>query len=209
MSFLASVRERRMIPIVVSYAAAAWIAIEVVDQFVDRGILPDLVYVILLVWFVGGLAAASIIGWNHGEKGDQQFRRGEMILLGVVVAGTLTGTVGAVQRYRAEQAVAGVIDAATGLDPRRLAVLYFDDRSRDGALSFMADGLTESLIDELANVQGLDVVSRNGSAEYRDSGLRPDSIARLLNAGTYVSGSRTRRSVASTLMSYWSRLRPS
>ncbi len=65
-----------MIPIVVSYAAAAWIAIEVVDQLVDRGIIPDLVYLILLVWFVGGLAAATIIGWNHGEKGDQPFTRG-------------------------------------------------------------------------------------------------------------------------------------
>ena len=193
MSFLTSVRERRVIPIVVSYAAAAWIAIEVVDQLVDRGILPDLVYLILLVWFVGGLAAASIIGWNHGEKGDQRFTRGEVSLLGVVIAATLIGTVGTVQSYRAEQAVAGVIDAATGLDPRRLAVLYLEDRSREGELSFMADGLTEGLIDELAMVQGLDVVSRNGSAEYRDSGLRPDSIARLLNAGTYVSGSVERQ----------------
>ncbi|MFV2006972.1 MAG: hypothetical protein ACC667_05975 [Longimicrobiales bacterium] len=193
MSFLASVRERRVIPIVVSYAAAAWIAIEVVDQLVDRGILPDLVYLILLVWFVGGLAAASIIGWNHGEKGDQLFTRGEMMLLGVVIAGTLLGTVGTVQRYRADQAMAGIIDAATGLDPRRLAVLYLEDLSSDGELSFMADGLTEGLIDELAKVQGLDVVSRNGSAEYRDSGLRPDSIARLLNAGTYVSGSVRRQ----------------
>ena len=193
MSLLASVRERRVIPIVVSYAAAAWIAMEVVGSLVERGVLPDLVYLVLLVWFVGGLVAASIVGWNHGKKGDQPFKRGEVTLVGVVIAGTLIGTVGTVQNYRAEQAVAGVIDAATGLDPRRLAVLYLEDRSRDGELSFMADGLTEGLIDELAGVQGLDVVSRNGSAEYRDSGLRPDSIARLLNAGTYVSGSVERQ----------------
>jgi eukaryotic-like serine/threonine-protein kinase len=193
MKLLRSVRERRVIPIVVSYAAAAWIVLEAVDQLVDRGVLPDLAYLVLLVWFLGGLAAAAIIGWNHGEKGDQDFTRGEFALLGLVIIGTLFGTAGTVQRFRAEQAVASVIDAATGLDPRRIAVLYFEDRSRDGDLSFLADGLTEGLIEELAGVQGLDVVSGNGSVQYRDSELPPDSIARLLEAGTYVSGAVEKR----------------
>ena len=193
MGFLESVRQRRVFPIVISYSAAAWIAIEVVDSLVDRGVLPGLVYFVLLVWFVGGLIAATIIGWNHGEKGDQQFTRGEVAILCAVLAGTLIGTLGTVRSYRAGQAVAGALEAASGLDARRLAVLYFEDRSREGELSFMTDGLTEGLIDELSSVQGLDVISRNGSEEYRESDLRADSIARLLNVGTYVSGSVERQ----------------
>jgi serine/threonine-protein kinase len=78
--------------------------------------------------------------------------------------------------------------AAPDADPRRIAVLYFDDRTADRSLGYLADGLTEELIGRLAEVQGLDVVSRNGSAAVRSLRAPRDSIARLLGAGTLVLG---------------------
>jgi serine/threonine-protein kinase len=75
------------------------------------------------------------------------------------------------------------------LDPRRVAVLYFADRSPDSSLGYLADGLTETLIDELSPVRSLDVISRNGVAPFRHSDLPRDSIARTLQAGTLVEGS--------------------
>jgi serine/threonine-protein kinase len=75
------------------------------------------------------------------------------------------------------------------LDPRRVAVLYFDDLSADLELGYLADGLTESLIDELDRVPMLDVVSRNGVSSYRGRELPRDSIARALEAGTLLAGS--------------------
>jgi len=76
-----------------------------------------------------------------------------------------------------------------GLDPRSVAVLYFQDLSGDGSLAPVADGLTEGLIDELSRVSGLNVVSRNGAARYRDSDIPRDSIARALESGSLVTGS--------------------
>ena len=70
-------------------------------------------------------------------------------------------------------------------------MLYFEADEDD--LAYLADGLTEDLIAELATVDGLDVVSRNGTAQYRGSSLAPDSIARALDAGTYVEGFVDRR----------------
>jgi serine/threonine-protein kinase len=60
--------------------------------------------------------------------------------------------------------------------------------SRQEGLSFVADGVTEALIDRLASVRELDVVSRNGVAPYRGAGIAYDSIARALGAGTLVDG---------------------
>ncbi|HWH03388.1 MAG TPA: serine/threonine-protein kinase, partial [Gemmatimonadales bacterium] len=54
-----------------------------------------------------------------------------------------------------------------GPDPRKIAVLYFTDRSNNKSLGYVADGLTEALIHELATVQTLRVVSPNGVAPYR------------------------------------------
>jgi serine/threonine-protein kinase len=78
---------------------------------------------------------------------------------------------------------------STGLDPRRIAVMYFDDDSKTHELSYLADGLTEALITRLTAVSGLDVVSSNGAALYRGGGVAPDSIARALGVGTLVVGS--------------------
>ncbi|MDQ2931540.1 MAG: serine/threonine-protein kinase [Gemmatimonadota bacterium] len=77
---------------------------------------------------------------------------------------------------------------STGLDPRRIAVMYFEDDSKSHELSYLADGLTETLIARLTSVPGLDVVSANGAALFREGGVAPDSIARALSAGTLVVG---------------------
>jgi serine/threonine-protein kinase len=75
------------------------------------------------------------------------------------------------------------------LDPRRIAVLYFEDRSNDGRLAPVATGLTESLIDQLEPVSALDVISKNGVRPYRVSEVDLDSVAIQLRAGTIVRGS--------------------
>ncbi|HEY7861720.1 MAG TPA: serine/threonine-protein kinase, partial [Gemmatimonadaceae bacterium] len=77
---------------------------------------------------------------------------------------------------------------STGLDPRRIAVMYFEDDSKSHDLGYIADGLTEALITRLSAVSGLDVVSTNGASLFRGGGVAPDSIARALNAGTLVMG---------------------
>ncbi len=78
--------------------------------------------------------------------------------------------------------------AVSGPDPSRIAVLYFQSRGGSDSLRYLADGLTEALINELSRVKGLQVISRNGVALYRETAAAPDSIARALKVGTLVSG---------------------
>jgi serine/threonine-protein kinase len=76
----------------------------------------------------------------------------------------------------------------TGPDPKNIAVLYFEDRSADQSLGYLADGFTEALIGELSQVQGLKVISRNGVRQFQGQPVSPDSIARALDVGTVVEG---------------------
>ena len=77
-------------------------------------------------------------------------------------------------------------------DPRRVAVLYFDALTPDALRPEVADGITEDLIDRLGSVRVLRVTSPNGVRPFRGSRVPVDSVARVLQAGTIVSGSVAR-----------------
>ena len=79
--------------------------------------------------------------------------------------------------------------ASGGPDPSSIAVGYFDDLSRDSSLGYLADGLTEALIEQLSGVQALHVVSKSGVSAFRGRGVAPDSIARALQVGSVIQGS--------------------
>ena len=80
-------------------------------------------------------------------------------------------------------------NASSGnLDPKKIAVLYFSDLSPAHQLGYLADGLTESVIDQLEQAS-IDVVSKNGVQQIRQAKLTPDSAAHVLQTGTLVQGS--------------------
>lgn len=190
--FFTRLRERRIVQIVMSVAAGGWIVLTVVGDLVDRSVLPNIIYQVLLVWYVGGLLATVIIGWYHGEKGHQAFTKPEILMLVVVVIGVLTGSAATV-RHELRHGPSIAEASKAGLDLRHIAVMYFADETPDKQSQALADGLTEGLIQQLSQVNGLTVVSANGSEQYRNSDLSPDSIARALKVGTLVEGSVDRR----------------
>jgi adenylate cyclase len=79
---------------------------------------------------------------------------------------------------------------ARAANPNSIAVLYFDNLSRDSADAYLADGLTDELIVRLQHVQRLDVKSRNEVRRFRGSGV-PDSraLGRELHVAWLVNGS--------------------
>ena len=182
MGIISELRERRIVQIVLSYLAAGWVFLEVINQFVERDVLPDVAYFVALVWFLVGIPAALLIGWNHGEKGHQTAPRSEVISL-VVLALLAVGLSG----YTVVRANTPAVDLADyGPDPNRIAVTYFDSEREEHQP--IANGLTEALIDQLSTVPALDVVSRNGVARFQGTDVSRDSIAEALNAGTLVGG---------------------
>jgi eukaryotic-like serine/threonine-protein kinase len=112
-------------------------------------------------------------------------------MIGATVGAILVaaGAVSARVVFQPKHVLAGG-DVTGDADPRHVGVLYFDDESRDGSLRYMADGLTESLIDQLNRVSALDVVSRNGVRPFRGMPFDQvkDSVQRALRVGTLVRG---------------------
>jgi eukaryotic-like serine/threonine-protein kinase len=113
-------------------------------------------------------------------------RRG--LFLGVGALAVLLGVRVTTSWRRSSHAPAANAGAGD-LDPRHIAVRYFEDLSRGQKLGYLADGLTEALIDQLAPISGLQVVSKDGVARYRGTAIPRDSLARALQAGSLIEGS--------------------
>ena len=188
MSLFEEIKERRLLPLMGAYMVSGFVVLEGVDQLISNGLLPDIAYRVALVLYLFGVPGSLSIAWFHGAKGRQQATRSEIVIQTVLVVLALA-TVALVVRNHREETRLAEIAAASGIESTSIAVLYFEDLSPGGELEYVADGLTESLIDQLSEVRSLDVVSRNGVARYRGADVTPDSVARALKVGSLIRGS--------------------
>lgn len=188
MQLLNEIRERRLLPFMGAYMVSGFVGLEGVDQLVGNNLLPALAYRIALVVYLFGVPGSLTIAWFHGAKGRQGFVRTE-IIIHVVLSVLAAATIGLVVRSHRTATRLAEAAASSGLNANSIAVLYFEDFGPGGELSFVADGLTEALIDQLAQVRSLDVVSRNAVLPYRGTDVTPDSVARALKVGSLIRGS--------------------
>jgi eukaryotic-like serine/threonine-protein kinase len=188
MSLFSEIKERRLLPLMGAYMVSGFVALEGVDQLIGNGLIPGIWYRIALILYLYGVPGSLSIAWFHGAKGRQKATRTEIVIQAVLVVLALATAALVVRNQRQENRLADIA-ASSGIDETGIAVLYFEDLSPGGTLDYVADGLTESLIDQLSEVRSLDVVSRNGVAQYRGTNVTPDSVARALKVGSLIRGS--------------------
>ena len=74
-------------------------------------------------------------------------------------------------------------------DPHSLAVLYFDNLSSDSETDYFCAGITEDLLTDLSQVEGLRVASRNAVGRYRGQSVDVAQVASDLGVAAVVEGS--------------------
>jgi TolB-like protein len=188
MGLIREFRERRLYAYLGAYLVTGFVALEGVDQLISYDILPAVAYPIALTWYLFGIVGSLIFAWFHGEKGRQETTKAEMAMHGTLALLALATSTYIFTSTRAAEEMAAAA-ASSGLDASSLAVLYFDDLSAGGELDYVADGITEALIDRLSEVRSLDVISRNGVQPFRGADITVDSIARALDVGSVIRGS--------------------
>jgi len=118
---------------------------------------------------------------------NQNSRRG-LWLWTAAVAAIITLVAGVLLSLDRE----GVDPAPASATPRavpRIAVLPFDDLSEKRDQQFLADGLTEDILNRLTRSEGLDVIARTSTFALRDQSLNIAEIARRLEVTHVLEGS--------------------
>jgi len=111
-------------------------------------------------------------------------RRTDLVIIGVLaIAVVLLLTDRVVERTMPAQAAQAV---AVG---NSIAVLPFDNQSSDKDQQYFSDGLSEGFIIALSRIDGLRVISRKSSFEFRDSKDDAKAIASKLGVSHLLGGS--------------------
>jgi adenylate cyclase len=74
-------------------------------------------------------------------------------------------------------------------DKPSIAVLPFDNMSRDPEQDYFSDGMTEDIITDLSKVSGLFVIARNSSFAYKGKATKVQDIGRELGVRFVLEGS--------------------
>jgi TolB-like protein/Tfp pilus assembly protein PilF len=96
-------------------------------------------------------------------------------------------------KHAAPGAVAPVSASSTAASfsppPHSIAVLPFVNMSGDKEQEYFSDGLTEELLNALAEIEGLQVAARTSAFSFKGTNTDIGTIARKLNVGAVLEGS--------------------
>jgi DNA-binding SARP family transcriptional activator/TolB-like protein/tetratricopeptide (TPR) repeat protein len=188
------VRTRRVFQVGLLYLGASWLAMQAADMLIERGLLPNSFFSVLLLVLVAALPIALILAWAYEQPPGERWaslitKVGPLHVLAALFAAALLLLPARFLLNRQAQETAPQIEAGAPPPPTSIAVLYFDDHSEGAQLEYLAESLTEHVIHELAQVSALDVKSRNAVKPFRTGRIGTDSAASLLGVGTLVEGS--------------------
>jgi len=213
-SFFAELKRRNVYKVAVAYLVVAWLLIQAASIFFPAFDAPPWVMKIFIIIIIFGFPVALIFSWAfeitpEGIKLESEIepnksikrRTGRKIVavtiaLAVVAAGLfvyqLVGRDRWARRSSVETAQGGRHPATAGSLPisqKSIAVLPFDNLSRDPDNAYFCEGVQDEILTRLAKVADLKVISRTSTQHFKSVPENLPEIARQLGVAHILEGS--------------------
>jgi TolB-like protein/Tfp pilus assembly protein PilF len=213
MSLISELKRRNVIRVGAAYIVTAWLVIQVVETIFPVYGLSDAAIRYVITGLAIGLLPALILAWAfeltpEGIKREsdvdrsasittttgKKLDRAIMVVLAIAVGYfafdkfvlSETREAAIAEAAREEGRSEAVIDA---YGERSIAVLAFDDMSPDGDQEYMSDGIAEEILNLLAKVPDIRVISRSSAFAFKGKDLPIPEIAAQLNTAFILEGS--------------------
>jgi TolB-like protein len=197
MSFFDELKRRNVFRVAIAYGIAAWLLIEVTTTTFPMLRLPEWTATFVTVLLMIGFPVALIFAWAfeltpEGIKKEKNIVRSESIThvtgrkLDFAIIGVLAITV----VYFVAEKFFWADDLATESQVNvSIAVLPFAPLSSGEDDGYFADGLTEEILNVLAQLPELQVTARTSSFFFKGQNLPVPEIAARLDVAHIVEGS--------------------
>ena len=201
-------RRRKVVQWGVVYVAAAWGFLQGLEYLSGTYDWPRQFQQLTTLALLIGLPVVLVLAYYHGDRGQQRITTPELAILTLLL---LLGG-GAFWYYqRASEAGKDAAPTASAVRPEAsagtkdarpsVAVLPFENRSREADDAFFVDGIHDDILTQLSKVSALRVISRTSVEQFRDTKLSMTAIAdqlgvtKILEGGVQRAGDRVRVSV--------------
>ena len=192
MSFLGEVRRRKILQVAAVYAVTAWLLVQVIVTIEGPLGLPGWFDTATIVILAAGFPVTLVMSWAFnltpegavGHAGEAAPVTGRRRTIEYVLIVLLVAAVGwIVFRETRPQGLDGAPLANS------IAVLPFDNLSPDPDSEYLAAGIHQDVISQLAKLGGLSVRSRTAVLRYADDKPPIDQIAAELKVAALMEGS--------------------
>jgi serine/threonine-protein kinase len=199
-------RRRRIFRVLVVYGIAALAVLQVVQLVMHRLQWPDAVLLSTVAALAVGFPIVAVFAWMFDVSGGRpkgarltvspgraQGLRGVRLPLLLVGIGLLAAVPGLSWYFffRSDTRIVARKDRepAGAAERKSIVVLPFVNMSSDKENEYFSDGMTEELINALANVDGLRVISRTSAFAFKGKDVDIRQIGQKLNVGAVLEGS--------------------
>ncbi|MFD2518964.1 tetratricopeptide repeat protein [Salinimicrobium flavum] len=198
--FLKELKRRSVYKVATVYAITAWLLAQIINLAADAFNAPEWVMQMVIVLLMAGFPIALILAWAFeitpggfkrtsslatANNADTTNKRGSNIWM-ISLLVTAVVFLAFDKFYLSETSF---WDNEPRVKQASIAVLPFADFSAEGDQEYFADGISEELLNSLANVKDLHVAGRTSSFQFKDKNRDLREIGNKLGVDHILEGS--------------------
>ncbi len=196
-SFFSELKRRNVYKVAVAYAVVGWLVIQISSTVLPTFHAPEWVVQTLMVIVAIGFPIALVIAWafeatpegiKRTEAADaaNQHSGGHAWIYIVILGAVLSIGLFLAGRYTARNTS---VAAEASSPAKSIAVLPFENLSDDKGNAYFSDGITEEILNALAQIPNLKVAARRSAFQFKGTNLDLRKIGEALGVAHILEGS--------------------
>jgi len=200
-TLLSELKRRNVYKVAVAYAVVGWVIAQIATQIFPFLEIPNWVVRLIIVLIAIGFPIALVIAWAF-EATPEGIKRTEIadtmpVMAGqkkhvwiyvIVIGAAISVALFFLGRYTAGNGTLRQSEAAT-VSAKSIAVLPFDNLSRDPDNAFFAEGVQDEILTRLAKVADLKVIARTSTQKFKSAPTDLREVAKQLDVTNILEGS--------------------
>src|SRR5437016_4926334 len=197
-NFFAELRRRKVYKVAVAYAVVGWVIAQIATQIFPFLEIPNWIVRLVIILIAIGFPIALVIAWAF-EITPQGIERTEGADTMPVAPGQrehawmYVAIVGAVLSiglfFLGRYGFRNATSSSSELPAKSIAVLPFDNLSRDPDNAYFAEGVQDEILTRLAKIADLKVISRTSTQRFKSAPSDLREIAKQLGVMNILEGS--------------------
>jgi TolB-like protein len=200
-NFFAELKRRNVYKVAVAYIVGGWALSQGIAQVFPVFDVPNWAIRAIVLLIILGFPVAVVVAWffeitpegiKRTEVADaaQQHSRGKAWIYVVVIGAIVSVGLFLLGRYSAPTNGAASARAESAAIPAKsIAVLPFENLSDDKNTAYFSDGITEEILNALAQIPNLKVAARRSAFQFKGNDLDLPKIGQILGVAHILEGS--------------------